>query len=74
MNYRQAKVGWPRIGKWPLFYIIWSHETGSGFFRIFGYGLALKAPWWPPLFGEQHGFHKPLIRIRGWRVFPLRPA
>lgn len=43
------------------------------FFRICGYGLSILPPEQRPLFSERHGYRKPLLKIGGWRVFPLKP-
>ena len=72
-TWRQIEIGWPRIGDWPLFCLVWDWQAGVVWLRIFGYGLSIKAPWWPPLFSERNGFKRPLLKIGGWRLFPLWP-
>lgn len=41
-------------------FIAWggSREYGAWWFRIFGSGLQLKAPWSVVLFSERHGFRR----------------
>jgi hypothetical protein len=34
-------------------------------------GLAIKPPWCPPLYAEDYGHHRPLLKLFGWRVLPV---
>lgn len=52
----------------------WYRGHGVAFFRVFGYGLSLKSPESSPLFSERNGFNPPLIKLRGWRLFTLKPG
>lgn len=42
-------------------------KFGVWWFRIFGYGLHLNAPWNQPLFSERNGNVKK-IKFKGWRI------
>jgi len=43
-------------------------SPGIWWFRIFGRGLSLHAPWNRPLFSERNGYRKMLRLGFGWRV------
>ena len=49
-----------------------SWEYGTFWFRIFGYGLMLKAPWATKLFSERYGQRK-FWPKDGWRIGALKP-
>lgn len=51
-------------------YLSWKH--GTFWVRIWRYGIRVKAPWNRPLFSERYGYTKPMIEIKGWRVFSLQ--
>lgn len=42
-------------------------KLGVWWFRIFGVGLILRAPWDQALFSERYGYRK-YLRAFGWRV------
>jgi hypothetical protein len=43
----------------------------GGWFRINGYGLNFTSN--PPLFSEQNGYKKPILKIWKWRLFWIKP-
>ena len=54
-------------------YILWgwagSWAWGIWWVRLAGRGVALHASWNEPLFAERYSHKKPLLRLRGWRLF-----
>lgn len=56
------RVFWQPIG-WAL-----SHEYGTWWIGLGRWRLMLKAPWNAPLFSERHGYRRPILRFRGWRL------
>lgn len=46
---------------------------GVWWFRLFGSGLLLRAPWDSPLFSERYGYQKPKMKFKGWRLFTIHP-
>ena len=40
--------------------------------RVAGYGWCAYATSGPPSFSERRGVDRPILRVRGWRVFVLR--
>jgi hypothetical protein len=42
-------------------------EHGVWWFRIFGRGLCLHAPWALELFSERNGYRR-VVRVKRWRI------
>lgn len=49
-----------------------SKDYGIWWFRIFGYGLYLYAPWKYQGSSERYGYRK-VLKFKGWRIGVLRP-
>jgi len=56
----------------PFTFVGVSPFHGVAFYRIRGDGHILKAPWCAALFSERNGYKIPLVRLFGFRIFPLR--
>lgn len=50
----------------------WGEFAFTGWVRLFGRGVQIKAPSAMEFFSERYGYKKPFVVIRGWRLFWLR--